>query len=124
MKKITAVFAFVALLLGTAGAFATSAPFNSRSMLIEKWYFYNGGGESNPANYTLASGTPSCQLGSILCAVKTSTDGSGQPIPTRANTDQRYAPALWLPDSPTPNLFDRPVGKRAIAPPSARRSTR
>lgn len=89
MKKIAAVFAFAALLLGTAGAFATSAPFNSKSMLVEKWYFYNGGGESNPANYTLASGTPSCQLGSILCAVKTSTDASGQPIVPQTDPAKR-----------------------------------
>lgn len=90
MKKITAVFAFAALLLGTAGAFATTTPASSKeAKFAEQWYFYNGGGESNPAHYTLAGSTPTCQLGSALCAVKTSADGSGQPIVPQTDPNKR-----------------------------------
>ena len=88
MKKITAVFAFVALMLGTIAAFATT-PTVSHSKVMESWFYYNGGGENDPAHYSPAGGVPSCQQGSVLCAIKTSTNQSGLPIVPQTDPAKR-----------------------------------
>jgi hypothetical protein len=85
MNKFKINLAIVAILLGSLGAFAFKAPQHVQKNDDDpEWFQYNGGGISDPSNYTITDngGTdlPDCPTGTaVRCAVHalpSSTDAS------------------------------------------------
>ncbi|WP_026898547.1 hypothetical protein [Daejeonella oryzae] len=85
-KKIN--FAIFALLLGAGLAFAFNAPVTKpANKLAVQWFLYNGGGESNPNNYSELPGMPSCAGAGVLCAIEAPENGSsGKPTQSGVNS--------------------------------------
>jgi len=80
MNKLKIRLAIAALVIGVSGAFTFNSPAahaSSRQAMV--WFTYNGAGLTNPANYTKVSGTPSCNSGSILCAIEGADNGTTHP---------------------------------------------
>lgn len=85
-KKIN--FGLVALLVGASAAFAFNAPAKKASNgLAVQWFLYNGGGTSNPNNYSELPGMPECAGGGLLCAIEAEENGNtGKPTQSGVNS--------------------------------------
>lgn len=92
MKRLRINATFLALLFGATTAFAFKAPAaGSTTKTGLAWYKFNGGDQSNPANYSRMSGTPTCNGSADLCAIQGNDDGTHPSQATvNAPSDERF----------------------------------
>ena len=85
-KKINT--GLIALLVGASAAFAFNAPAKKTSSAVAvQWFQYNGGGISNPNNYSELPGMPACAGAGLLCAIEAPENGStGKPTQAGVNS--------------------------------------
>lgn len=96
--KILPVLAIVAAASAVLAFDAPETPTNTLDNVQAKWFKYNGGGESNPLNYTeITSPDPIGQIcplvDGFLCAIEAEDDGTGHPAQadlSDPNTPRRY----------------------------------
>jgi len=88
MKRLKLNFALLAMVLGLSAAFAFKpAEAKTRSKLTFYWFVYNGGGTTNPANYSIVSSDPMCPGSDNLCAIEGNENGStGHPTQASVNS--------------------------------------
>lgn len=88
-KKI--YLGLVAILMLATATFAFQAPVKTApATLAVEWFQYNGGGISDPNNYSELPGMPDCNSGSTLCAIQAPENGSSGK-PTQAGVDNPIA---------------------------------
>lgn len=88
-KKI--YLGLIAILMVASAGFAFNAPVKKAPVKVAlQWFQYNGGGISDPDNYSELPGMPSCNTGTNLCAIQAEEDGD-LGIPTQAGVDSPTA---------------------------------
>lgn len=90
MKRIRVNAALLAMMLGATATFAFKAPATSTKTALV-WYKFNGGDQSNPANYSRMSSTPTCNGSAALCAIQGDDNGT-HPAQTTVDSpiDERF----------------------------------
>lgn len=85
-KKVN--FGLIALIIGASVAFAFNSPAKkSSNSLAVQWFLYNGGGISNPNNYSELPGMPECAGSGVLCAIEAPENGTtGKPTQSGVNS--------------------------------------
>lgn len=93
MKTLKNSFGVFAAILGLMMAFAFTAP--QPKAMVNPWFKYTGGGETDPLNYIKMDVSEICAEGTYLCAIQAEEDGSSQ-HPTQAGVTTPDAEALQL----------------------------
>ena len=87
MKRIKLNFALLAIIMGLSAAFAFKpAEAKKHARFTTSWFVYNGGGVSNPNNYSIVSSEPDCSGTGALCGIEGTENGTtGHPTQASVN---------------------------------------
>lgn len=93
MKKIKiSLLGVSAILLGICSSAFTSAPDAGNATLLDGWFKYNGGTNTNPANYSYVGTSAPCDDAVTYCAMKGDRQASpNQSRPTQASINAAAA---------------------------------